>query len=70
MLISEAKRVVLDTSVIVSGIMAKQKNDKESPPWKILRWLEGSYYILEGNAYVIANVEECFVTDNNILDGR
>lgn len=53
MLISEAKRVVLDTSVIVSGIMAKQKNDKESPPWKILRWLEGSYYILEGNGKIL-----------------
>ena len=52
MLISERKRVVLDTSVILRGLMAKKENKKDSFSYKILRQFESNHFKLMMNARI------------------
>lgn len=44
--------MVLDTSVIISGLMAKKKKDKDSPSFKILRQFENNLFKLMMNGRI------------------
>ncbi len=53
MLTSQARRVVLDTSVVISGIHAKENDHEESNLLLILRWFEAGHFLLESNAKIL-----------------
>jgi len=52
MLISERKRVVLDTNVVLRGLMAEKNCKKDSPSYKILRQFESNFFKLMMNARI------------------
>ena len=68
MLVSDLKRVVIDTSVLVSGILALQKKEETSASLKILRWIEAGQLLLEGNCAILAEYEKILL--RKINDGE
>lgn len=56
MLRSAAIKVVLDTSVIVSGLMAK-KQGKDTAALSILHWLEARLFLLECNGNIMSEYQ-------------
>ncbi len=53
MLVSDSKKVVLDTSVLISGIRAKENQRNDSSAFRILRWFEAGQFLLMMNGKIM-----------------